>query len=196
MVEVIAEFATAIKIVFVLSKTLKGFILLQKNKSGGFIMFDGATETIKLFFSSIIASGAALIGESFKYVGVLAILMTVDTLFGWVKAKKSKKWNSAAARWGAVGKILELMFIGVLYLLDVAFDVKFLEYMGIFYFGACEIASIIENYAEINKNLPEGTLDLVGKLKFSIGTAVVKKIKKIFDNLIENEKDKEDNQDE
>lgn len=153
-------------------------------------MFDKGIESIKLFISGVIAGGASLIGASFKYIIVLVLLMTIDTIFGWVKAKKTKKWKSGIARWGFIGKIIELMLVGVLYILDVAFEISFLEYMGIFYFGACELASIIENYAEINENLPEGTLDVVKRFQFSIGTAVIKKIKKVFDDLIG--KDKED----
>lgn len=154
--------------------------------------FDGATESIKLFFSTIIASGVSLIGASFKYIVLLVTLMVVDTLFGWVKAKKLNKWKSVSARWGFIGKIIELMFIGVLCMLDAAFEIDFLEYMGIFYFGACELASIIENYAEINDNLPEGTLEFIKKLQFSIGTAIMKKIKNVLDSLIENDKDDKD----
>ena len=155
-------------------------------------MFDGSVESFKLFISGIISSGAALIGTSFKYIAVLAVLMTVDTVFGWIKAKKIKKWNSNNARWGAIGKILELMFIGVLYILDAAFGITFLEYMGIFYFGACELASIVENYTEINGNLPEGTVELIKKFQFSVGTAVMKKIKNIFDRLMGNKEEDKD----
>ena len=69
-------------------------------------------------------------------------------------------------------------------MLDAAFEITFLEYMGIFYFGACELASIVENYAEINGNLPEGMLELIKKFQFSIGTAVMKKLKDVFNSLI------------
>ena len=157
-------------------------------------MFDSGIESIKVFFSGIIAGGVTLMGASFKYIGILVILMTVDTLFGWIKAKKSNNWNSSSARWGFIGKIIELMFIGVLCLLDIAFDTGFLEYAGIFYFGACELASIVENYAEINKNLPEGTLDLVKKLKFSVGTAVMQRLKNVFDTSSRNEKGDNENE--
>ena len=77
----------------------------------------------------------------------------------------------------------------MLYLLDAAFDITFLEYMGIFYFGACEIASIIENYAEINENLPDGTVEIAEKIKFSIGTSIMRKIKNILNDLIGNDKE-------
>ena len=154
-------------------------------------MFDGNVESFKLFISGIISGGVTLIGGSFKYIVVLAVLMTVDTIFGWIKAKKIKKWKSGSARWGAIGKILELMFIGVLYILDAAFGITFLEYMGIFYFGTCELASIVENYTEINKNLPDGMLEIIKKFQFSVGTAVMMKIKKVFNDLIgSNEEDK------
>ena len=151
-------------------------------------MFDGSVESIKLFISSVVAGGAALIGTSFKYIIVLVILMAVDTIFGWVKAKKINKWKSGAARWGFIGKIIELMFIGVLYMLDAAFETEFLKYLGIFYFGACELASIVENYAEINGNLPEGTLELIKKAQFSFGTAITKKLKNVFSGLVGSDK--------
>ena len=151
-------------------------------------MFDGSVESIKLYISSVVAGGAALIGTSFKYIIVLVILMAVDTIFGWVKAKKINKWKSGAARWGFIGKIIELMFIGVLYMLDAAFETEFLKYLGIFYFGACELASIVENYAEINGNLPEGTLELIKKMQFSIGTAIMQKLKNIFNASVGNNK--------
>ena len=156
-------------------------------------MFDGTVESIKLFFSTLVASGVALIGVSFKYIIVLTLLMIIDTAFGWVKAKKIGKWKSGAARWGFIGKIIELMFVGVLYLLDAAFNITFLEYMGIFYFGACELASIVENYAEINENLPEGTIEITEKIKFSIGTVIMQKIKKILNRFIDNDEEDNDN---
>ena len=152
-------------------------------------MFDGKVESIKLFFSGLIAGGASLIGTSFKYIIALIILMSVDTIFGWVKAKKLKKWKSGAARWGFIGKIIELIFIVVLYILDAAFETDFLKYVGIFYFGACELASIVENYAEINGNLPEGAVEVAEKVQFSIGTVVMRKIKNIIDSFINNDKE-------
>ncbi|MCI8806251.1 MAG: phage holin family protein [Clostridiales bacterium] len=152
-------------------------------------MFDGKVESIKLFFSGLIAGGASLIGTSFKYIIALIILMSVDTIFGWVKAKKLKKWKSGAARWGFIGKIIELIFIVVLYILDAAFETDFLKYVGIFYFGACELASIVENYAEINGNLPDGAVEVAEKVQFSIGTVVMRKIKNIIDSFINNDKE-------
>jgi len=152
-------------------------------------MFDGTVESFKLFASSLIASGVTLMGVSFKYILILIALMIIDTSFGWVKAKKLKKWKSGSARWGFIGKIIELMFVGMLYLLDAAFEITFLEYVGIIYFGACEVASIIENYAEINENLPEGTVEIAEKIKFSIGTVITQKIKKILNDLIGNNKE-------
>lgn len=152
-------------------------------------MFDGNVESVKLFFSGLMAGGASLIGASFKYIIALIILMSVDTIFGWVKAKKRKKWKSGAARWGFIGKIIELIFIVVLYILDAAFGTDFLKYVGIFYFGACELASIVENYAEINGNLPDGAVEVAEKVQFSIGTVVMRKIKNIIDSFINNDKE-------
>ena len=154
-------------------------------------MFDGNVESIKLFFSGLIAGGASLIGISFKYIIVLIILMLVDTVFGWVKDKKVSKWKSRAAKWGFIGKIIELIFIVVLYILDAAFETDFLKYVGIFYFGACELASIVENYAEINGNLPDGAVEVAEKVQFSIGTVVMRKIKNIIDSFINNDREEQ-----
>ena len=154
-------------------------------------MFDGNVESVKLFFSGLMAGGAALIGASFKYIIVLIILMLVDTVFGWVKDKKVSKWKSRAAKWGFIGKIIELIFIVVLYILDAAFETDFLKYVGIFYFGACELASIVENYAEINGNLPDGAVEVAEKVQFSIGTVVMRKIKNIIDSFINNDREEQ-----
>ena len=62
---------------------------------------------------------------------------------------------------GLFGKIIELIFIGVLYALDWALEVDYLKYFGIYYFGICEFASVLENLAEINNNVPEGLVELI-----------------------------------
>lgn len=155
-------------------------------------MFDGNVESIKLFFSAAVAAGVSLIGASFKYIVVLIALMAVDTAFGWVKGKKNGVWSSDIARWGFAGKIIELIFVGMLYMLDWTFSTDFLKYAGIFYFGICEIASMVENYSDINGNLPDGVSDLIKKIKFSIGTSIIAAAKKFAGNFTDSEGKKND----
>lgn len=126
------------------------------------------------------ASGISLIGSSFKYIAVLFFLIVIDTIFGWFRSSKLNQWNLASAKSGFIGKVIELIFIGVLYLLDWIFQTDFLKYMGIFYFGICEVASIVENYSKINGNLPEGISDVLNKAKSGIGNFAVCKIKNFF----------------
>jgi len=151
---------------------------------GGFFM-DNYTEKLKLFFSTVMASGVSLFGSSFKYIIVLVFLLIVDTIFGWIKSKKLNQWKLSSARSGFIGKIIELIFIGVLYLLDWIFQIDFLKYMGIFYFGICEIASIIDNYSAINGNLPEGISEIVNKIKLGIGNFAVSKIRTFFERFFD-----------
>ncbi len=143
---------------------------------------DNNIESIKIFLSTAFAGGVSLIGVSFKYIVVLILLMFVDTIFGWIMSKKNGEWKLSTAKSGFIGKIIELIFVGVLYLLDWIFETDFLKYLGVFYFGICEIASIVENYSGINKNLPDGFTEIINKLKFNFGNFAIKKIfEKIFD---------------
>ena len=126
-----------------------------------------------------------MLGGSAKIFIILCILMLVDTIFGWIKGIHNKNWSSKTARWGFSGKIIELIFIGVLYALDWALEVDYLKYFGIYYFGICEFASVLENLAEINNNVPEGLVELIKKTQFSIGTAIVNKVKDIISKFID-----------
>lgn len=155
-------------------------------------MFDDKIEMAKIFGSACIAMGVKVMGGSFKHLIVLIILLIIDTIFGWIKSKKLNKWNSKNAKWGATGKIIELIFVGVLYMLDWLFNVDYLKFMGIYYFGICELASIFENYSEINGNLPKGTVELIEKAQFSIGTAIVKKFRDIISQFIDMKDNKND----
>lgn len=146
---------------------------------------DSYTESIKLFISAVMASGVSLFGISFKYVLVLVFLMIVDTVFGWIRSKKNNQWNISTAKCGFIGKIIELIFIWVLCILDWIFDINLLKYMGIFYFGICEVASIVDNYSGINKNMPDGVLEIVKNLKYSVGTLAVSKIKNILSQVFD-----------
>ncbi len=152
---------------------------------------DSYTESVKLFAAAVISSGVSLFGASFKYILVLVFLMIVDTVFGWIKSRKLSQWKISVAKSGFIGKIIELMFIGVLYLLDWIFETDFLKYMGIFYFGICEIASIVDNYSKINGNLPEGIADVINKAKTGLGNFLVSKTKGIFERVFDVKNDDE-----
>ena len=145
---------------------------------------DDFAESVKIFLSTIFATGIALIGGSFKYIFVLVILMIVDTVFGWFKSWKNGEWKISTAKIGFIGKIIELIFIGILYLLDWIFTIDMLKYMGIFYFGICEVASIVENYSNINGNLPEGMAEIINKAKNGFGNFVVSKIKTVIESFL------------
>lgn len=148
---------------------------------------DDYIESFKIFTSALIASGVSLFGMSFKYIVVLIFLMIADTIFGWIKSKKNNVWKVSAAKSGFIGKIIELIFIGVLYLLDWIFKTDLLKYMGIFYFGICEVASIIENYSEINGNLPDGVAEIINKIRLGFGNMIILKIKGIVNRLFDSD---------
>lgn len=103
--------------------------------------------------------------------------MVIDTIFGWIKGFKNKNWSSFKAKWGIAGKITELILISLLYILNWVFNVDFIVYIGLYYFVACEIASILENYSHINKNLPKGLINILKKLQFNIGTFFINELK-------------------
>lgn len=147
-------------------------------------------EIIKLSISSFIGIMASFLGETYKHLMILVILMIIDTTFGWVKGFKHNNWTSKKAKWGVAGKIVELMLISLLYILNWIFNLNFIVYIGLYYFIAVEIASIIENYASINGNLPKGLVELLKKLQFNIGIAFVSKIRDIVDKIFNNKGDK------
>lgn len=144
---------------------------------------DSSIESLKAWAATVIGIFVMVAGESYKHILVLLLLMFVDTVVGWIKGFKLKKWKSNKARWGAVGKFVEMMIIACLYGLDWVFETDFLKYIGIYYFGICEIASIIENFAEIGGNVPKGMIELLKEIQYNIGTESVKKIKKICDGI-------------
>lgn len=140
-------------------------------------------ETVKAAITAGASIFALTIGGSYKHIIVLLLLMAVDTIIGWIKGIKLGNWKSSKARWGLVGKIVELMLIACLYGLDWLFGMDCLKYIGIYYFGICEIASMFENFAEMGGNVPDGVIELLKSIQYSIGTAAVKKIKKIVDTI-------------
>lgn len=163
-------------------------------------MFDGKAESLKIIISSIAAGLINALGGNYRYLLVVWGLMVCDTALGWLKAKKLGSWKSKTARWGAAGKIVELMLIAIMGALDWALGTGFLMSAGIFYYGIVEFASILENINDGGLTvLPTGLVDVVHKLKFSAGTVLVQWIKKMItdavgidvDTVKEKEKEKE-----
>lgn len=144
---------------------------------------DTKIESVKAVLAAYIGIIALLVGESYKHILVLLLLMAVDTIIGWAKGFKLKKWRSNKARWGAAGKVVELLLIVCLYGLDWVFETNFLKYIGIYYFGICEIGSVVENFAEMGGNVPNGMIELLKDTQYNIGTESVKKLKKMLDSL-------------
>lgn len=151
------------------------------------------TEITKLSIASTLGVFASIFGETHKHIIALIVLMIIDTIFGWVEGFKKGEWVSKKAKWGIAGKIIELLLISLLYVLNWVFKVDFIVYIGLYYFMAVELASIFENYAEINGNLPNGFLELLQKLQFNVGTLVVNKVKNFIDKLFNSGDDKNEN---
>lgn len=149
-------------------------------------MFDGKVETAKLFLGTTMGFLLKQLGYSGRYLALLIILMMIDTITGWLINIKKKTWKSSKARWGMIGKIVELMFIGVLYLLDWTFGTDNLKYIGIFYFCICEFASMIENMAGLNSNIPTELAEVLKKVKFSVGTKIADKVRNFLEKYIKN----------
>lgn len=145
-------------------------------------------EGIKIGAGAMVAMLMDYFGVDYKYIIVVLCSMAIDTVLGWLVAFKKGEFKSSKARWGFVGKIVELMFIAMLYLLDWCFEINFLAHTGITYFIICECASIVENVANINNNIPEGLVQALAALKTSVGSGIVKKAKEIIDNISKEDK--------
>ena len=151
--------------------------------------FNGFVEAAKIGISAIIAMIISHMGASYKHIFVLICFMAADTVIGWLVAKHLGQWKSSKARWGFVGKIVELMFVAMLYLLDWLFAMDQLKYIGIYYFIICEGASFVENIAKINHNIPAGLVELLKSFQNSVGSGVVKWVKKMLGNIAGGEDD-------
>jgi toxin secretion/phage lysis holin len=141
------------------------------------------SETVKAAIGGIIATVFKYLGTNYKIVTLLMCFMAVDTALGWLGNAKKGTWKSKDARWGAVGKLVELIIIALMYLCEWAFALDWLTSVVTMYFALCEGASIIENIVNyhLNDNIPEGIVDVLTKAKGSVISAVVKKIKKLFE---------------
>lgn len=140
-------------------------------------------EGMKFTASALLAYFTSHLGASGTALMVLIYFMLVDTVFGWLVAKHKGEWKSSKARWGFVGKIVELIFVSLLFLLDWAFKIDMLKSIGIYYFIICECASIVENIAKINSNIPDGLVELLRTLQKSAGTGIVKWAQKMIERL-------------
>lgn len=144
---------------------------------------DMKVELAKLGLSGILGSIASFFGGTEKHVIALVIIMIIDVTMGWMKAIKLGEWRSKKARWGFAGKVAELLLISVMYLLNWVFQVPYLIYISIYYFMLVEVASILENYAEINGNLPQGIVDVLKKFQTNVGTLAVKNVEEFIDKF-------------
>lgn len=140
-------------------------------------------EAFKVGSSTMIAYIVCRLGASWRHIAVLLAFMAADTLIGWLVAAHLGKWKSSVARWGFAGKIVELVFVAMLYLLDWLFGTDTLKYIGIYYFIICEGASFVENIAKVNKNIPKGLVDILKAAQSSAGSGIVKLVKKYMDKL-------------
>ncbi len=150
---------------------------------------DAKIELIKLAIGSAVTTVLHSLGANYKIVVLLICFMAVDTLLGWLGAVKKGTWKSKNARWGAVGKLVELIIIALMYLCEWAFAIDWLISTVTLYFLLCEGASIVENIVNynLNENVPAGLVELLGKAKNNFVGIVLKKIKKLFEGEDENE---------
>lgn len=144
---------------------------------------DTKIEVAKVTIGCVITTTLKCLGANYKIVLLLIAFMLVDTILGWIGSAKNGTWKSKNARWGAVGKLVELIIIALMYLCEWAFDVSWLISTITLYFLLCEGASIVENIVQyhLNDNIPEGIVDILGKAKNNFVGFVLKKIKGIFD---------------
>ena len=137
-------------------------------------------ESLKVIISTFLTSIASLFGDTKNHMIVLIIFMIIDTIFGWVAGYKNKTWKSFTARWGVLGKIVELMLITCVYLINYIYSIEYLVKIVLYYFMLCEMASILENYASINKNLPDGLINIVKTASKNVVTKITQKLKILF----------------
>jgi toxin secretion/phage lysis holin len=152
-------------------------------------MVDKRIEAFKMILGALATALLNYLGTNYKIVVVLMCFMAVDTLLGWLGAAKKGEWTSKNARWGAVGKLVELIVIALMYLCEWAFAVDWLIKTVTMYFILCEGASIVENIVQyhLNDNVPESLVDILTKAKGSVVSVIVKKLKKLFDGGDEDE---------
>lgn len=144
---------------------------------------DAKIELIKLAIGSAVTTVLHSLGANYKIVVLLICFMAADTLLGWLGAIKRGNWKSKNARWGAVGKLVELIIIALMYLCEWAFAIDWLISTVTLYFLLCEGASIVENIVNnhLNDNIPAGLVDILEKAKKNFVSVVLKRIKGLFE---------------
>lgn len=144
---------------------------------------DTKIEVIKFAIGGLATAALKYLGANYKIVILLICFMAVDTVLGWLGAAKNGTWKSKNARWGAVGKLVELIIIALMYLCEWAFAIDWLISTVTLYFLLCEGASIVENIVNyhLNENIPKGLVEVLGKAKNSFVGIIIKKIKGIFE---------------
>lgn len=145
-------------------------------------------EYVKFIVAALPAFFADIFGATSKQVFVLLILIAADTGFGWAKAIKNNSWKRRKAKIGFMGKIVELMFVACLYALDWLFCINTLKYIGVYYFIICELSSVVENYAQINGNLPEGLIEILGETKKNFAQKITNAVRNIINEEDINDK--------
>ena len=139
------------------------------------------TETIKITLGSVTSGVMGLLGSNYKLVVLLIAVMAVDTLFGHLRAVKGKEWTSNEARWGLIGKLVELVLIALMYLCEWTFDIGWLVNAVVTYFIICEGASIAENIVKghLNDSIPSEIVEYLETLKSNAASSFKEWLKKI-----------------
>jgi toxin secretion/phage lysis holin len=141
-------------------------------------------QAIKAGTSTVLALLLKCLGKNYKIVSVLICFMLADTLLGWLGAAKTGVWCSRNARWGVVGKLVELIIIALMYLCEWAFCVDWMIGAVTLYFLICEAASIVENIVNygLNANIPASLITILQSSRSSLVSDLIKRISEIFNN--------------
>lgn len=139
-------------------------------------------ETMKIIVGSAISSFIGLLGNNYRLVILLMVIMAVDTILGHLRAVHNKNWKSYNARWGFIGKLVEIILVALMYICEWTFNINWLVNVVVIYFLICEGASIVENIVQghLNENVPEALLEVLGKIKTNAVTSIVQKISKLL----------------
>lgn len=139
-------------------------------------------ETMKVTFGGITTAVMAILGNNYKLITLLLVMIIFDTITGHLKAIHNHEWTSHNARWGLVGKLIELILVMLMYVCEWTFGVTWLVNFVVTYFVICEGASIIENIVngDLNENVPKELVEILSKAKNNFLSVLIKKIKEFF----------------
>lgn len=143
---------------------------------------DYKIEAEKLILSMTASLAAAAAGNSLsaRLLILLLLLMLFDTLLGWARALKNKEWKSSKARWGSIGKLIQLGFVSFAYTLDWVFGIDVLKYAFAAYFCLVEVGSICENAYYMGVEIPLEWVEVAKKSKNYAGRMVLDKAKAVI----------------